>query len=135
MEKAINYAKVIEKKEVNAIQQGRGNTNNQPCDQHYTNRGNTHRNNYRDNTYRDNTTTIDTTRHEDAITAATQDITDVDVDPTPRLATLQPNVTTAADPTHTKEEAVYDEAELPHRDSSTVTVAVAMVTEAEDAET
>ena len=52
MEKAINYAKVIEKKEVNAIQQGSGNTNNQPCDQHYTNRGNTHRNNYRDNTYR-----------------------------------------------------------------------------------
>ena len=50
MEKAINYAKVIEKKEVNTIQQGRGNTNNQPCDQHYTNRGNTHRNNYHDNT-------------------------------------------------------------------------------------
>ena len=49
-------------------------------------------------------TTIDTTRHEDAITAATQDITDVDVDPTPRLATLQPNVTTAADRTHTKED-------------------------------
>ena len=63
MEKAINYAKVIEKKEVNAIQQGRGNTNNQPCDQHYTNRDNTHRNNYRDNTYRDNTTQYDDHRH------------------------------------------------------------------------
>ena len=63
MEKAINYAKVIEKKEVNAIQQGPGNTNNQPCDQHYTNRSNTHRNNYRDNTYRDNTTQYDDHRH------------------------------------------------------------------------
>ena len=63
MEKAINYAKVIEKKEVNTIQQGRENTNNQPCHQHYTNRGNTHRNNYRDNTYRDNTTQYDDHRH------------------------------------------------------------------------
>ena len=64
-------------------------------------------------------------------------------------------MTTAADPTHTKEDdpsvlpttpsvtsAVYldttagnAEAELPHHDLSTVTVAVAMVTEAEDAET
>ena len=46
-----------------AIQQGRGYTNNQPCDQHYTNRSNTHRNNYRDNTYRDNTTQYDDHRH------------------------------------------------------------------------
>ena len=64
-------------------------------------------------------TTIDMTCHEDAITAATQDITDVDVDRTPRLATLQPNVTTAADPTHTKED---DPSVLPTMPSVTSAV-------------
>ena len=56
MEKAISYAKTIEKKEVNAIQRGRGNYNNQA----FQRRDNTRRDNtQRDNTQRDNSTRDD----------------------------------------------------------------------------